>query len=490
MKCSTYRLLLLFIFILSNTNFSNAQKKSATLPSNKVLVKGKLGNGLSYYILHNDYPQKKVELRLLVKGGSLIEDNDQVGLAHFVEHMNFNGTKNFKKNEIIDYLQSIGCQLGPDINASTSFDKTIYLLSVPLSNDNILATSMQILKDWANNCSFLDTDIDNERKIILEESRENKGSEERARREYLTNLLGDSSYSSHMPIGTDKSIETFSHQRLRRYYNDWYRPDNEAIVVVGDINEISVRDLIIAHFSKLKNPDKERQIKEVEAKRQGHKAIVRGDEETSNVTLTLSFPMLKRNKITLLSEYKSEMTNFIAEKLLDSRVRALTIGIHPTLSSAKANVSFAIHGYEYLNIEAILFGDSLQKDIVLTILELSHVYTSGFTEKELQLAKQDINSDLEKAYNEKNFIDSKDLAQEFIKEFVDGTPFLGIDSEYSCQKTILPQISLEDVNSELRRLMRYKDLLAMITCPASEVRNLPTDSELLGIINRASILFN
>ncbi len=213
----------------------NAQDLSAKLPNDPAVTTGKLANGLTYYIRNNHKPENKVELRLVVKAGSTLENEDQLGLAHFMEHMNFNGTKNFQKNDLVSYLQSIGVQFGADLNAYTSFDQTVYILPIPTDKPGNLEKGFQIIEDWAHNALLTDKDIDEERGVVLEESRLGKGADDRMSKRYFPKMAEGSIYGDRLPIGKDEILKNFKYNTIRSFYKDWYRPDLQAVVVVGDL---------------------------------------------------------------------------------------------------------------------------------------------------------------------------------------------------------------------------------------------------------------
>ncbi|MBZ0098826.1 MAG: insulinase family protein, partial [Taibaiella sp.] len=224
--------LALLVLLVSAGNVSVAQDLSAKLPIDPNVTVGQFDNGLKYYIRTNKKPEKKVELRLVVNAGSILEDEDQLGLAHFMEHMNFNGTKNFQKNELVSYLQSIGVEFGADLNAYTSFDETVYILPIPTDKEGNLDKGFQIIEDWAHNALLTDKDIDDERGVVLEESRLGKGAEMRMLQQYLPELMAGSRYAERLPIGKDEILKNFKYDVVRRFYKDWYRPNLMAVAIV------------------------------------------------------------------------------------------------------------------------------------------------------------------------------------------------------------------------------------------------------------------
>src|SRR3954465_11584929 len=217
-----FSVVLISLVCLQGFSQFNMSQPVAVDPNVKM---GKLPNGLTYYIRKNVKPEKKVELRLVVNAGSILEDENQRGLAHFMEHMNFNGSKNFPKNELVDYLQKIGVQFGADLNAYTSFDETVYILPISTEDPKVVEKGFTVLEDWAFNNLLDKTEIEKERGVVLEESRLSKGAEEGSSRQYFPKLFNGSKYAERLPIGKDSILKTFSPATLERFYKQWYRPD-------------------------------------------------------------------------------------------------------------------------------------------------------------------------------------------------------------------------------------------------------------------------
>ncbi|MCF6348370.1 MAG: insulinase family protein [Flavobacteriaceae bacterium] len=239
--------------LLAQTVTFDINNLNSEIPIDPTVKMGKLDNGLTYYIKQNTKPDNKAELRLVINAGSILEDEDQLGLAHFVEHMAFNGTKSFKKNELIDYLQNLGVEFGADLNAHTGFDETVYKLSVPTDNIEIFDTSLQVLRDWADGITFDDAEIDNERGVVAEELRARSGA--RMRMYYLSIpvLTNKSRYAKRIPIGSLDVIMNSKYDALKRFYRDWYRPDLMALVLVGDFDVLETEKKIKKIFNDLKS---------------------------------------------------------------------------------------------------------------------------------------------------------------------------------------------------------------------------------------------
>src|SRR5688500_18337878 len=242
--------LYLLIFTLLFQAASAQNRLREKIPVDPNVKDGKLSNGLTYYIRKNVKPEKKVELRLVVNAGSILEDDDQQGLAHFTEHMAFNGSKNFKKNDIVSFLQSIGVEFGADLNAYTGFNETVYILPIPTEKKENVEKAFQILEDWASTVSFDAAEIEKERGVVLEEERSGKGADDRIEKVTFPRIFEGSKYATRLPIGKPEVIKNFKADVIKRFYTDWYRPDLMAVVVVGDLEPAEAEALIRKHFEK------------------------------------------------------------------------------------------------------------------------------------------------------------------------------------------------------------------------------------------------
>ena len=222
-----------------------------TVPVDPLITVGTLPNGLRYYIRANRQPQARAELRLAVNAGSVLEDEDQRGLAHFVEHMSFNGTLHFPRSAVIDFMQGLGMRFGAHVNANTSFDETVYELQIPTENPAVIDRSLLVLEDWARNVSFDPVEIDKERGVILEEWRLGLGAGERIQDAQFPLLLKGSRYAERLPIGKPDIIQNVNHDRLKQFYSDWYRPDLMAVIAVGDFDKSTIEAEIRSHFGSI-----------------------------------------------------------------------------------------------------------------------------------------------------------------------------------------------------------------------------------------------
>ncbi|MCL4866315.1 MAG: insulinase family protein, partial [Gemmatimonadales bacterium] len=301
-----------------------AQDLGAPIPTDPAIRSGVLPNGLQYFIRRNARPAARAELRRVVNAGSLLEDDDQLGLAHFVEHMAFNGTRHFAKQELIHYLESIGMRFGADLNASTSFDQTVYQLQVPTDSAAMLATGFQILEDWAHGITFEAVEVERERGVVIEEWRGRRGADARIQDAQWPAIFGTSRYAERLPIGTVASLQAADSARLVRFYRDWYRPDLMAVVAVGDFDPEAIERLVHQHFRGLAMPDapRPRPIFPVPAPEAPRTAIVTDPEalETSIGVLTILPPRDDRT----VAVWRRQLIEQILARALNTRLAELS----------------------------------------------------------------------------------------------------------------------------------------------------------------------
>lgn len=458
-----------------------AQDLTAKLPLDPDVVTGKFSNGLTYYIRNNHKPANKVELRLVVKAGSILETKEQLGLAHFMEHMNFNGTKNFQKNDLVSYLQSIGVEFGADLNAYTAFDQTVYILPIPTDKPGNLEKGFQIIEDWAHNALLTDKDIDDERGVVLEESRLGKGADDRMLKKYFPKLAEGSLYAERLPIGTDEVLKSFKYNTIRSYYADWYRPDLQAVVIVGDIDIATAKSMLAKHFEGLKNPAAEKERKYVEVmSRKAPEAMVVTDKEATNSSLAIMYPYTKKHESVTLGDYKNDLAKNLVLSIINRRLNDLAQSGNPPFPFAGVGFDDLIHGYESFSVYTV-FSNDPKKAMNAVTGELVRAQKFGFTERELELAKKDMMSGMEKVYNERKTTDSKNYVEEYIRAFLNSEPFPGLENEYNYYKFMLPAIKLADVNDMVKEWTKNPNTFTLITAPDKADVKLPDNAALLAM---------
>jgi len=471
---------------LSKPTFSqfNLADKLAVDPSVKI---GKLSNGLTYYIRKNGKPENKVQLRLVINAGSVLEDADQQGLAHMMEHMNFNGSIHFPKNELVSYLQSIGVQFGADLNANTGFDATTYILPIPSDDSVKVDQGFTILEDWAGNALLDTAEINKERGVVLEESRLGKGANERMGKKYFPKLFNGSKYASRMPIGKDAIIQNFKPAAIRRFYKTWYRPDLMAVVVVGDIDPAVAEKEIIRHFSKFKNPAPEQPRPSIIpiAPRTISEGMVLTDKEQTIKLLNI-FNYTERSKpVTTWANYRNSIIENLFSAMINQRLNELTQQPNPPFLFANTGTSELIRGYRAFTSFAVLSDKPVEAAIDSLVRTTEAVKKFGFLQTELDRAKSTLLNDVQNAYENKDKTESSHLVEEYINHFLSGTAIPGITKEYAFMQEILPGISLKEVNALTAKMENKQGKFVLLLAPEKDASALPADHQVLTMLTAA-----
>ncbi|MFS8083669.1 MAG: M16 family metallopeptidase, partial [Ginsengibacter sp.] len=445
-------------------------------------------NGLTYYIRENKKPENKVELRLVVNAGSILEDENQQGIAHLNEHMAFNGSTHFKKNDLISFLQSIGVTFGNDLNAYTSWNETVYILPIPTDKPSNLDKGFQILQDWAHNVTYLNKDIDEERPVVLEESRNGKGAQDRMFRQIYPQLFAGSLYGKRLPIGIDSIVRNTSHEAVKKFYKDWYRPDLMAVIVVGDISPAKAEMMVKKYFAGLKNPINQRVrfVAPVSPYTQNAAEVVT-DKEATNYSFLVVHSAQKTEAPVTLADLKKEIEKDLFANMLNQRLRELTQQENPPFVYAVAGFSSFARGYENFiaNIATGNTGDI--KGLKSVEEELLRVKKYGFSPAELDRAKIDMLTSLENQVKESNKTESNNYVGEYIQNFLTKQPIPSIKEEAAYYKELLPNISLTEVNNVSKQIDEHSHKFIALTGPVpAEGKTLPTVSQLLSVSNEVA----
>ena len=481
--------ILLISFALLTIFSGNAQLNlSDKIPFDPKVKMGKLSNGLTYYIRANQKPEKKVELRLVVNAGSILEDNDQQGLAHFTEHMSFNGTKNFKKNELVGFLQSIGVEFGADLNAYTGFDETVYILPIPLSDPSNFKKGMQVLQDWASTVAFENKQIDDERGVVLEESRSGKGAEDRMFRKIYPKQYEGSKYAQRLPIGKDSILKTFKYDAIKRFYRDWYRPNLMAVVVVGDIDVATTEKMIQEMFGGLKNPANPRpRIAPSLPLRTKNETLIVTDKEATTYRIQLNYAAVPSKTEVTIGDYRKEsLIKNMFTSLLNQRMSELSQSANPPFIGAGTGFNSYARGYEgFVNV-AIPGKKGIDTALNALLTEVERVKKFGFTQSELDRVKKSQLASIERSYNNRDKTPSEQIIQEYIQHFLQHEPSPGIETEFNYAKELLPGIKLEEVNAIANELKQNEKVFASIQGPEKSDTPIPSNSALLAAIENIS----
>lgn len=424
-----------------------AQSLQSPLPFNPNIKTGTLSNGMRYYIQPNAKPEKKVELRLAVNAGSILENDDQQGMAHFIEHMNFNGTEHYPKNALVDYLQSIGVQFGADLNAYTSFDETVYILPIPTSDPANVEKGFEVLSDWAQKALFTDKDIDEERNVVLEESRGSKGANERMMRQYLPKLMAGSQFANRLPIGKDEVIQNGRAEAMRAFHRDWYRPDLMALAVAGDITVEHAETLINKYFVSLTNPAEERVRPVFEVAPYAKKeAMVLTDKEATIQQFMLVYSSKKSSPNVTLEDYRNNIVRRMFFAALNNRMAKLTESSNPPYLASYMRVGGWARGSESMQL-SIYGGEDFKAGVSASIAEILKVKQFGFNQTEMDVIIRNMMSSMEKSYKERKNRESSSVVDEMVRNFLLQESIPGIEQEYQYYLDFLPTIALEEVNA-------------------------------------------
>jgi len=457
---------------------------SATpLPRDPHVIVGTLPNGLRYYIRKNAKPEKRAELRLVVNVGSILEDDDQRGLAHFLEHMAFNGTARFPKNQLVSYLESVGMRFGPDINASTGFDETIYELQIPTDSASIEGKAFDILEDWARSMTLDTAEITKERGVVIEEWRLGRGADARMSDKQFPILLQGSKYADRLPIGDKKTLETFNPAALSRFYADWYRPDLMAIVAVGDFDAAVVERLIKSHLSDVPVKPNERPRTKFGVPDQDSTLVtIATDKEAEYTTTSVYFKMPHRNSTTV-GGYRQDLTEALFSQMLNDRLDEIRQKPDAPFIGAGGGKSTFIGDRDAFTLTAYVPEGGVLRGLDAVLSEAVRVQKHGFTASELARAKQNLLRSYERTYAERDKRQSSALVGELVRNFLDQEAIPGIEYEYPLAQRLVPPITLADVNRLASDWLTTKNRVITVNAPEKAGVTVPTPAQLLAVFD-------
>lgn len=480
----------LALLVLPAAMWAQVTDLNQKLPIDPDVKIGELENGLKYYIRHNAKPENKVDLRLVLNAGSILETDNQVGLAHFMEHMVFNGTKNFPKNDLIDYLQSIGVKFGQHLNAYTSFDETVYFLPLPSDDAEKLSTGFQILEDWAFNATLDGQDIDDERGVVIEEYRTRLGASTRMMEQYLPKLLYKSHYANRLPIGTRENLETFAHDEVRQFYKDWYRPNLMAVIVVGDIDVDEMEAKIKEHFAKYQNPANEKERKSFDIPNHKETFIsVSTDKEATSSNVQIIY---KDDKVstptTTVGDYREDLINRLFSSMLNSRLEEYTNEANPPFV-----YGYSFHGSllgrtkDAFQSFAMTAEDQQLNALRVLAIENERARRFGFTQTELDRVKTETLAYFERAYNDRDKNNSSAYLGRYQVHFLEGEAIPSTAYSYQLAQELLPTITLDEVNSLIHDYIKEENRVIVLTGPEKEGLETPTEKDVLAALDMSNV---
>ena len=485
--------ILLLAFVISGVSYAQlpgtaAKKKksdlTAQVPLDKKVRYGKLDNGFTYYLRVNKKPENMIQYRLVSNAGSILERDDQQGLAHFCEHMAFNGIKGYPHNEMIDKLQKHGVEFGRDINAYTSFDQTVYYVNMPADDPEMVKMGIEILDGWAGNILFDEKEIEEERGVIHEEWRGGVGHGDRLRQKTWPVMLKGSLYAERLPIGKEEVIMNFKRQAIVDFFNDWYRPDLQAIVIVGDIADIDalerqVKEVFGSH-AKTQNP-KERKSFEIPNNVEPLICIAQ-DKEATSATLNLMWKHKKAHNGTI-GDYRAMIVRNLIDMMINERFAELS-------QKPSAPMMYAGGGYGGFlgrEIDAFTLAAAPKEGRINETAELllrvaKQIDDHGFLQAELDRQKEDLLSTYTKLAKEENKTQSNSLADEYTNHFLENEPCPGIRQEWNYAKEFIPEITVEECNQIVKTWFTEENMIFYLTAPEQDGYKVPTEQEATNIL--------
>jgi zinc protease len=454
------------------------------LPIDPQVRVGKLDNGLTYYVRANKEPRQRAEFWLVVNAGSVLEDDDQKGLAHFVEHMLFNGTQRFEGQELINFLESLGIEFGPDVNAYTSFDETVYQLQVPTDKPELVETGLDVLKDWAGAATLAPTEVDAERGVIVEEWRlRGQTASGRITEKIVPLLLEGSQYAGRLPIGDMDIVRNAPPETLRRYYETWYRPDLMAVVAVGDFDSDHVESLIKERFSDLPAPANPKTRPALDVPKHGEtRYLIATDRENPYAELEIIHRVDKR-PYTTVGDYRQFLVDWLVSSMLTNRFEELRQQPNAPFIFAAAGSGELVRPAGIFDVSAQTKDTDIAAGLDALLTEIERVRQFGFTEGELAQAKAEAMRAYERYYADRNNLRNTSFADEYTAHFLSGVPMPGVENEFNYAQQLMPGITLDDVNRRSETLMPEGDRAILLTAPEKSGLKVPAEADLAAVVD-------
>ncbi|MCQ2604644.1 MAG: insulinase family protein [Spirochaetia bacterium] len=437
---------LMFVLLLALNCFGADMRLDQVLTPDPAVKIRTMKNGLTYYVKQNSYPEKNVSLRLVVRSGSLMENSNQLGLAHFMEHMAFNGTELYPGNSAVDAMEKMGIQFGADVNAYTTYDRTVFMINLPDNSPETIDRGIEILAQFGGKALLDAGEIEKERKVVIEEWRRGKGAAERLRHFETDMLLADSRFVERDPIGSIDVLESFTRDDLVSYYKTWFRPDLMAVVASGDFNARMVEKSIKKHFSYMRSEGPVPAVDKSIPDTKGTVAGVFSDIELPSVEYNfyVKAPVFPQKTV---ADYRDGLIRTLYLNMLSDRYDELLRKGGQSFSFAGAGFAELFSSKSLFAVTSTLNEDSIEKGIADVVAEIARAGQHGFTQGELDRAKAELMSYMEMAYNERDKTDSNSYADEYIRNFADGEAIPGIETEFAIYGRFLPGITLAQVNA-------------------------------------------
>jgi zinc protease len=490
----------LALLIASGGAFGQVKKKTAThttkpvsatarvnlLPVDPDVITGKLPNGLTYYIRKNSEPKNRAELYLVNKAGSVLEADDQQGLAHFTEHMAFNGTRDYPKNQLVDFLQKAGVKFGADLNAYTSFDETVYQLPLPTDSAQVFEKGFNILANWAGYQTFDPKEIDDERGVVLEEARlRGKNAQERLSNQTLPIVLNNSRYAQRIPIGKEDIIKTFKPETIKSFYHDWYRPDLQAVIAVGDFDPVYVAKLIREYFSLLSNPDNEKPRTIYTVPPTPGTAVKIATDKEFPYTLAEIIVKHPGTTVKTVSDYMQSIRVDLFNQMLNARLGELLQKSNPPFLYSQSAYGGFIGKQDAFTTIVVAKPGELETAVKAAVAETERARIYGFTLTELERAKQNVLLGIDNAYKERDKTKSVNFVNEYERNFLTGEAIPGLSYEYNFDVNNIGKITLAEINAMAGKFISDQNRVVIVEAPDKEKDKLPNEKAILDWIGAA-----
>ncbi|HKR23249.1 MAG TPA: insulinase family protein, partial [Pyrinomonadaceae bacterium] len=475
----------ILICALCLTGISQTPALTQQMPVDPQITIGKFPNGLTYYIRANKKPEKRAELRLVVKAGSILEDEDQLGLAHFVEHMAFNGTKNFPKHELVSFIESLGMRFGADLNAYTSFDETVYMLQVPTDKPGAMERAFQVLEDWAHNVTFETAEIDKERGVVMEEWRIRRGAGARMAEKLFPIMFKGSRYANRLPIGSPEIIQNAKPERLTQFYKDWYRPDLMAVVAVGDFDKAAIEKLVNSHFGSLPAASKPRPRETYGLPdRTDTSYAISTDKETTTTSIEIDTLLPVRPEGTV-GVYRQKTVDRMFSAMLNARFSELAQKPDsPFIFGFTGRGSFLARTKEVAFLTALVKENNVEGAMRALLTESERVARFGFTDTELARQKVNMLRGYERSVLEKDNVPAAARANEYIRHFLQNETLPSLEDEYALHQRFLPEITLAEINKLAREWFpgTGQNRVVVLTAPQKPGLTIPDEAKLAAVL--------
>ncbi|RPH90264.1 MAG: insulinase family protein, partial [Calditrichaeota bacterium] len=476
--------LFLLMLIIATTSAIFTQESldlSQSLPVDPNVTIGQLDNGINYLIRVNKKPENRAEVRLTINAGSILEDEDQLGFAHLGEHMAFNGTENFHKQALIDYLESIGMQFGPEINAYTSFDEVVYMLQLPTDSLQQFEKGFQVLEDWAHLVSYEDEEITKERGVVIEEWRLGRGAGQRMLEKWLPILFNDSQYAERLPIGQVEILKNKDNEAVRRFYKEWYRPDLMAVIAVGDFEPDYVKGLIEKHFAAIPKADKPRERKyfPVPDHPETMFAIVT-DPEAPSTDVSVYFKRDVELDKTI-DDYRRSLAERLYNQMFNNRLDEVRQQADPPFIYGISASGRIIRTKDTYFLTADVKEDGIERGLDALLTEAYRIKKFGFLASELERAKSSTLRLYEQIYNERDKTESSSYAGEYVNHVLEQEPIPGIEKEYEFVKALLPTIQVEEINGFVDEFLTEGNNVVIVQAPEKDGLAIPTEAQLAAL---------